>query len=59
MHQEAGATIAPADRLAYERCLSSLRAQLDELTFATAWAEGKQLTLEQTVDYAIDRCSWG
>lgn len=42
MHQEAGATIAPADLQAHERYLSSLRAQLDDLSFASAWARGSR-----------------
>jgi predicted ATPase/Tfp pilus assembly protein PilF len=59
MHQEAGAMMAPADRQAHELCLSSLLAQLDDPSFAAAWAEGQQLTLEQAVDCAIDRYAWG
>jgi tetratricopeptide (TPR) repeat protein len=55
MHEEAGVSIAPADRLAYERYMSSLRTQLDDLSFAAAWAEGKQWTLEQAVASAMDR----
>ncbi len=55
MHEEADANIAPADRLAYEHYLSSLRSGLDELSFSTAWTEGKQWTLEQAVVYVMDR----
>jgi hypothetical protein len=30
------------------------RAQLDEATFAVAWAEGRTFSLEQTIVYALD-----
>ncbi len=34
--------------------LSPLRAQLDEETFQAAWAEGRELRLEQAVAQALD-----
>ncbi len=37
----------------YERGVATLRAQLDEATLATAWAEGRAMTLEQVVAYAL------
>jgi hypothetical protein len=42
------------DRANYERCVSAVRAQLDEATFAKAWAEGHAMTLEQAVEYALE-----
>jgi hypothetical protein len=30
-----------------------VRAQLDEATFAAAWAKGRTMTLEQAEDYAL------
>jgi non-specific serine/threonine protein kinase len=41
------------ERPDYDRNLASLRAQLDESTFKSAWAEGAALTLEQAVDLAM------
>ena len=37
----------------YENDLSALRAQLDEVTLAAAWAEGQAMTLEQAVEEAM------
>ena len=48
-----GATLWPANRIAYERDLATLCAQLDEATFNAAWAEGQKLTLEQAIDLAM------
>jgi tetratricopeptide (TPR) repeat protein len=42
-----------ADRIEYDRDVATMREQLDEATFAAAWAEGQMMTLEQAVDYAL------
>jgi len=33
--------------------LSTVRAQLDERIFTAAWAEGRAMTLEQAIAYAL------
>jgi hypothetical protein len=43
----------PEVRTDYERYLAAVRAQLDEATFAAAWAGGCTLTLEQAIAYAL------
>jgi predicted ATPase/class 3 adenylate cyclase len=42
-----------ARRFACEHCVAAVRAQLDETTFAEAWAEGQALTLEQAIAEAL------
>jgi len=37
-----------------ERMMATVRSALDEVAFATAWAEGRTSTLEQAVAYAIE-----
>ncbi len=37
-----------------ERQLATTRARLDEATFAKAWTEGRALTLEQAIEYALE-----
>ena len=44
-----------AHRAAYERILATARAQLDETTFAATWAEGKAMTAEQAMEYALSK----
>ena len=39
---------------AYNRIVATVRAQLDERTYAAAWAAGRALTLEQAIAYALD-----
>ena len=38
------------DRSNYERSVTAARAQLDEATFAKAWAEGRALTMKQAIE---------
>ncbi len=44
-----------ADRADYERIVTTVRAQLDEATFASAWEAGRALTLEQAIEEAVGR----
>jgi serine/threonine protein kinase len=37
-----------------DRILAVVRAQLDEATFSTAWAEGNAMTLEQAITCALE-----
>ncbi len=43
-----------ADQVAHDRDLAAARAQLDEATCAAAWAEGRAMTLEQAIAYALE-----
>lgn len=49
-----GASGPPAAQLFYEASWASVRAQLDQATFAAAWAEGCAMTLEQAIAAALD-----
>ncbi len=49
-----GAPVQAALRADYERDVATTRAQLDELTFAAAWAEGKAMKLEQAIKEAME-----
>lgn len=44
---------APAARATYERTVATARAQLGEDAFATAWAAGTALSLDQTIAEAF------
>jgi non-specific serine/threonine protein kinase len=49
-----GAFPQPADRPEHDRNIAAVRAQLAPATFEAAWAEGRKMTLEQAVAYALD-----
>jgi non-specific serine/threonine protein kinase len=44
---------APRQRVAYERVVADLRARLDEVAFASAWAQGRALSAEAAVAEAL------
>src|SRR5262249_52779431 len=44
-----GTPIPPAYRADYERSVAATRTQLGEQAFATAWAEGRSMTLDQVL----------
>jgi non-specific serine/threonine protein kinase len=45
----------PVEQADVDRDLAAIRAQLDEATFAVAWAAGQAMTLEQAIDEALER----
>ena len=48
-----GDGLDPIDRVEYEHNVAAVRAQLDEGTFASAWAEGRTMSLEQAIAEAF------
>ncbi|GAC1617168.1 MAG: hypothetical protein NVS4B11_06050 [Ktedonobacteraceae bacterium] len=49
LRETVGAPIPPVERTFYEQSVKAARAQLGEKRFATAWAEGRTMTLEQAL----------
>ena len=45
--------MVPLDRVHYEQILAAARVQVDDATWAAAWAEGRAMPLEQAVAYAL------
>jgi predicted ATPase/transcriptional regulator with XRE-family HTH domain len=43
------------DRVHYDRTIAAIRAQLDEATFAAAWAAGRALTMDEAIAEAMNR----
>jgi hypothetical protein len=50
-----GAAAQPADMPDLERNIAAVRAQLDPEIFQAAWANGRALTLEQAVEFALEQ----
>jgi hypothetical protein len=46
--------MAPPDRPVVDRAVAATRRSLGEEAFAAAWAEGRAMTLEQALAYALD-----
>jgi hypothetical protein len=49
--------IAPSATVEYERGLAATRAALDTARWAAAWANGRAMSLEETVAFALDERS--
>jgi tetratricopeptide (TPR) repeat protein len=48
-----GAPLPPGDKPMYDRHLARARADLDELAFDAAWVEGRAMTLDEAVEFAL------
>ena len=48
-----GSVADPVDQPENESRLAALRAQLGEAQFAAAWEEGRKMTLDQAIAYAL------
>jgi hypothetical protein len=46
--------VLPDNQDHYERSVGAARGRLDAVTFAAAWAEGRAMTLEQAIQYALE-----
>jgi predicted neutral ceramidase superfamily lipid hydrolase len=44
----------PVERVEVDKNIAAARAQLDELTFNTAWAEGRAMTMDEAVQFALE-----
>jgi hypothetical protein len=53
--QTMGATFQPADKSEIDGYLVAIREQLDEESFENAMAEGRSLTFEQAVSFALHK----
>ena len=48
-----GAPLPPADRAGRDRSVAAVRSALGEEAFAAAWAEGRAMSLEAAVAFAL------
>src|SRR5207249_753697 len=53
LREAMGAPLPPADRAEHERSVGAARTALGEAAFASAWAEGRTLSLEAAVAFAL------
>src|SRR5205085_12510285 len=53
LRESIGTSVAPADLPEYERQIANARALLDPSAWEAVWAEGRALTMEQALAYAL------
>jgi tetratricopeptide (TPR) repeat protein len=54
LREAMGAALAPVDRAEHDRSVVAARTGLGEEAFAAAWAEGRALSLEDAIKYALE-----
>ncbi len=55
LYERIGRAVDPGDRAGYHLNMSAVRARHDETALAAAWAEGRAMTLEQAIAYALGK----
>ncbi len=50
-----GAALGEIDRDEYERYLGLVQAHMDDARFTSVWTQGQAMTMEQVIDYALER----
>jgi non-specific serine/threonine protein kinase len=53
LRESLGVSLGPAERYHYGPYIAAARDQLDEVTWETAWAEGRAMTLEKAIEHAL------
>ncbi|MGH3146635.1 MAG: tetratricopeptide repeat protein, partial [Rubrobacter sp.] len=53
LHETIAAPLPPCERADYDRGVATARAGLDERSFDAAWTQGRAMTPEQAVEYAL------
>jgi hypothetical protein len=54
LREMVGAPRPAVDHAEYTQAMAELHAQLDEAAFSWTWSEGRAMTLEQAVKYALE-----
>jgi non-specific serine/threonine protein kinase len=54
LREAMGIGLVPSDQFEVDRYVSAVREQLDEMTFEAAWAEGRAMSLEVAIAYALE-----
>ena len=53
LRETIGANIPAGDRADYERSVAGTRTQMDSKTFESLWQQGREMPLNQVIDYAL------
>ncbi|MCA1554487.1 MAG: hypothetical protein LC737_08915, partial [Chloroflexi bacterium] len=53
LRKAGGAVMSPEEQVEYAQQVQQIRSGADDATFANAWSEGRNLTLEQAIQLAM------
>jgi predicted ATPase len=54
LREASNSPMTPQERIEYTNEVDGLRAGMDEKTFVSLWAEGRSMTMEQAIEYALN-----
>ncbi|HSL44327.1 MAG TPA: adenylate/guanylate cyclase domain-containing protein [Anaerolineales bacterium] len=54
LREVSNSPMTPTQQMLYDREVAELRTGLDEPIFAALWAEGRNMTVDQAIDYALE-----
>lgn len=57
LRESTGSSLTPLERPEYERIVSQLRSQVDMAALKAAWHQGRALTMEEAIRYALEDAS--
>ena len=55
LREALGTPVQPVERRTFEPAVAAARASLGEEAFAAAWVEGRAMSLEQAIAYALEK----
>jgi hypothetical protein len=58
LREAIGAPLPPLVRADYDSNVAAVRSSLGEAALARAWAEGRAMTLEKAIEYALEEKAW-
>ena len=55
LREKINIAMTPQERTEYYREIADLRANMDEKSFVSLWAEGRAMTMEQAFEFALEK----
>jgi len=53
LRETSDSPMTPQEHIEYANEVAGLRADMDEKAFVSLWAEGRSMTMEQAIEYAL------
>ena len=53
LREASSSPMTPQERVEYDNEVASLRTGMDEKSFVLLWEEGRAMTMEQAIEYAL------
>jgi tetratricopeptide (TPR) repeat protein len=54
LREKINIAMTPQERMEYDREITDLRTNMDEKAFSSHWADGRAMTMEQAIEFALE-----